>query len=74
MNAQPEEDLKHRLEKLEAEINTSSLVVRHSQIVVKSSESSLPSLYYHLVRFVTFFHHLSGVTKVIVFVVALVLG
>ncbi|NJM69615.1 MAG: hypothetical protein HC862_04950 [Scytonema sp. RU_4_4] len=74
MNPQSEEDLKRRLEKLEAEINTSSVVVPQSKTVVKSSQSGFPSLYYHLVRFVTWFNHLSGVRKLIVSGVALLLG
>lgn len=74
MNPQPEEDLKRRLEKLEAEINTSSYVVTPSQKRVKFSEFGFASLEHRLVGFVTWFNNLSVVKKVIVSGAALLLG
>jgi hypothetical protein len=68
------EDLKSRLQKVEAEINASSVIVPQSQKLVKSSQSGFPSLYYNLVRFVTFFNNLSGVQKLIVFGLGSLLG
>ncbi|MBW4592124.1 MAG: hypothetical protein KME46_04155 [Brasilonema angustatum HA4187-MV1] len=70
----PEEDLKSRLQKVEAEINTDLVIVPQSQKLVKSSQSGFPSLYYNLVRFVTFFNNLSGVQKLVVSGVGLLLG
>ncbi|ARV60004.1 hypothetical protein BZZ01_16460 [Nostocales cyanobacterium HT-58-2] len=74
MNSQPEEDLKRRLEKLESQVNSSFVVVPQSKKTVKSSQSGFPSLYTHLVRFLTWFKNLSRVRKLIVAGVALVLG
>ena len=70
----PEEDLKSRLQKLEAEMNTDLVIVPQSQKLVKSSHSGFPSLYYNFVRFVTFFNNLSGVQKLVVSGVGLLLG
>lgn len=74
MNPQPEEDLKRRLEKLEADINTDPVVIPRSQKIVKPSEPGFPSFYFHLVRFVTWFKNLSVARKLIVSGAALVLG
>jgi hypothetical protein len=73
MNPQPEEDLKRRLENLEAEINT-SYVIPPSQKRVKPSQFGFASFEPHLVRFVTWFNNLSVVRKVIVSGAALLLG
>lgn len=73
MNPQPEEDLKRRLEKLEAEINTPFVVTR-SQTRVKPSEFGFASLEPQLVRLVTWFNNLSVVKKLIVSGGALLLG
>lgn len=73
MNPQPEEDLKRRLEKIEAEINT-SYVITPSQKRVKFSEFGFASLEHRLVGFVTWFNNLSVVKKVIVSSAALLLG
>lgn len=70
----PEEDLKSRLQKVEAEMNTDLVIVPQSQKLVESSQSGFPSLYYNLVRFVTFFNNLSGVQKLVVSGVGLLLG
>ena len=73
MNPQPEEDLKRRLEKLEAEINTPFVVTR-SQKRVKPSEFGFASFEPQLVRLVTWFNNLSVVKKLIVSGAALLLG
>ncbi|WP_017316907.1 hypothetical protein [Mastigocladopsis repens] len=72
MNPQPEEDLKRRLEKLEA-MNSSSVLIPQSDKIKTSSQSS-PSFYSRLRRFVNWFKNLSGVRKLIVSGVALLLG
>ncbi|MBW4634641.1 MAG: hypothetical protein KME30_22855 [Iphinoe sp. HA4291-MV1] len=74
MNPQPEEDLKRRLEKLEAEINTPSVIIPQSQKRVKSSQSDFPSSDSYLVQFLTWFHNLSRVRKLVVSGVVLLLG
>ncbi|MBE9038080.1 hypothetical protein [aff. Roholtiella sp. LEGE 12411] len=73
MNPQPEEDLQHRLEKLEAEINTSSEVVPQPQEPKQTSQSSA-NFNLYLERFQSWFNSLSGTKKWIVSGVAVVIG
>jgi hypothetical protein len=74
MNSQPEEDLQRRLDKIEAEINFSSGDNSQPQKIVRTSGSRLPNFYSHLRRFANWFNNLSGVKKLVVTGVSLLLG
>ncbi|WP_193195286.1 hypothetical protein [Nostoc sp. MG11] len=73
MNSQPEEDLQHRLEKLEAEINTPSEVVPQLQ-EQKQTPQSGASFNFYLERFQSWFNSLSGTKKWIFSGVAVLIG
>jgi len=73
MNPQPEEDLQHRLEKLEAEINTSSEVVPQPQEQKQTSQPGA-NLNLYLKRFQSWFNSLSGTKKWIVSGVTVLVG
>ncbi|MBW4687185.1 MAG: hypothetical protein KME40_19270 [Komarekiella atlantica HA4396-MV6] len=75
MNSQPEENLQHRLEKLEAEINTNT----PSEVVIQPQEQkqapqSGASLNLYLERFQSWFNSLSGIKKLIFSGVAVLIG
>ncbi|RCJ26224.1 hypothetical protein A6770_26415 [Nostoc minutum NIES-26] len=74
MNYQPEEDLQRRLQKLEAEINSSSKEVGQPQAPNKTSQSSFSNLKSHFTRSQLWFDNLSGISKVVFVSVALLLG
>lgn len=74
MNYQPEEDLQRRLQKLEAEINSSSKEVERSQPPNNASGFSFSSLKSHLGRSQLWFENLSGTKKAIFAGVAVLLG
>jgi hypothetical protein len=74
MNPQPEEDLQHRLEKLEAEINTSSEVVSQPQEQKQTPQSGFANLNLYLERFRSWFNSLSGTKKWLVSGVSVLIG
>ncbi|MDJ0736902.1 MAG: hypothetical protein QNJ47_23015 [Nostocaceae cyanobacterium] len=61
MNPQSEEDLQYRLQKLEAEINSSQ-----SPEMTETNQGGFPNLNLHLTRFLNWFRSLSGIGKLIV--------
>lgn len=73
MNPQPDEDLQQRLEKLEAEINSSSAIKSQSQ-PPKQSSQSIPSLNLPIERLSRWFNTLSGTGKVVAVSVGVLLG
>ncbi|MBH8555664.1 hypothetical protein I8751_25630 [Nostocaceae cyanobacterium CENA357] len=74
MNPQPEEDLQRRLQKLEAEINSSPVDVVQSQEPKKTSESSFFDFKSHFKRSQLWFNNLSKMSQVIFLGVAVLLG
>ncbi len=74
MNPQPEEDLQRRLQKLEAEINSSPGEVRQPQEPKNISESSFFDFKLHLKRSQLWFNNLSKISQVIFVGVAVLLG
>lgn len=74
MNPQPDEDLQQRLEKLEAEINSSSGRKPQSQPPKQSSQSNFPSLNLPIERLSRWFNTLSGTGKVVAVSVGVLLG
>ena len=74
MNSQPEEDLQRRLQKLEAQINSSSVEAGESQQPKKTSQFSFTNLKAYFMRSQLWFNNLSGISKVIFSAVAVLLG
>ena len=73
MNRQPEEDLQPSLQKLDGEINSSSVVFPSLQII-KISDLKLFNRNTGLSRFLNWFASLSGVAKLVVLGVAVLFG
>ncbi|MEH2459391.1 hypothetical protein [Nostoc sp.] len=74
MNPQPEEDLQRRLDKLEAEINFPPGVVPQSQEQKQKPQSVFANLNLQLERFQIWFNSLSGVKKLVVSGVTVLVG
>ncbi|MEH2410909.1 hypothetical protein [Nostoc sp.] len=76
MNPQPEEDLQRRLDKLEAEINFPPGVVPQSQEQKQKQtpQSVFANLNLQLERFQIWFNSLSGVKKLVVSGVTVLVG
>ncbi|MBF2006434.1 hypothetical protein ACF3DV_19015 [Chlorogloeopsis fritschii PCC 9212] len=74
MNPQPEEELQQRLQKLEAEINSSSERISQSHSKQHSSQSGLPSINSPLERLLGWFNTLSGTGKLVAVSVGVLLG
>ncbi|MEH2261054.1 hypothetical protein [Nostoc sp.] len=72
MNPQPEEDLQRRLDQLEAEINSPPGVVSQEQ--KQTSQSVFASFNLQLERFQIWFNSLSGVKKLVVSGVTVLVG
>ena len=72
MNPQPEEDLQRRLDKLEAEVNSPPGVVSQEQ--KQTPQSVFASFNLQLERFQIWFNSLSGVKKLIVSGVTVLVG
>lgn len=73
MNSQPDEDLQRRLQKLEAQIDSSSVEVEQSQ-EPKTSQFSFTNLKSYLRRSQLWFNNLSGIGKIVFSGVAVLLG
>jgi uncharacterized membrane protein len=74
MNPQREEDLQHRLQKLEAEINSPSGEVGQPQQPKQTSQSSFLNFNAHLAKLRLWFNGLSKTSKLIVSGVSVLLG
>ncbi|OUL36459.1 hypothetical protein BV372_07240 [Nostoc sp. T09] len=74
MNPQPEEDLQRRLQKLEADINSSSAEVSPTEERKQTFQFSFGSLNSQLTRIQSWFNTLSGTKKLVVLGVTAVLG
>ncbi|MFQ4144980.1 hypothetical protein [Chlorogloeopsis sp. ULAP02] len=74
MNPQPEEDLQHRLQKLEAEINSSSEKISQTHSKQQLSQSGLPNVNLPLERLLNWFNTLSGTAKLVAVSVGILLG
>ncbi|MDZ8049980.1 MAG: hypothetical protein RMX68_030720 [Aulosira sp. ZfuVER01] len=74
MNPQPEEDLQRRLQKLEAEINSSSAEVSPPEERRQIFGFSFGNLNSQLTRLQSWFNSLSGTRKLVVLGVTVVLG
>ena len=74
MNSKNEKDLQYRLEKLEAEVNSSSNNVSPLQRIVSVSESDLPVSKSPLEKFVAWFISLSRIKKIAVLSVLVIFG
>ena len=74
MNPQREEDLQRRLQKLEAEIDSSPLIFTQKEEKTQTSQSNFPSLNFYLERFALLFKGLSKTGKLVVSGVALLFG
>ncbi|MEA5502392.1 hypothetical protein VB735_04565 [Halotia wernerae UHCC 0503] len=74
MNPQPEEDLQRRLQKLEAEINSSPVEFGQPEESKKTSESSFFDFKSHFRRSQLWFNNLSKMSQVIFLGVAVLLG
>jgi hypothetical protein len=74
MNPQREEDLQRRLQKLEAEINTSPGEVSQVQEQKQTPQSGFADFNLHLERVRLWFNSLSGTKKLVFSGVAVILG
>ncbi|MEH2274743.1 MAG: hypothetical protein V7K40_08000 [Nostoc sp.] len=74
MNPQREEDLQRRLDKLEAEINSSPKVVPQPQEQKQIRQSVFANLNLQLERFQIWFNSLSGAKKLVVSGVTVLVG
>lgn len=74
MNPQPDQDLEHRLQKLEVELNSPPPQVTQPARSVKPQTDSSQSVQSQLNRFTNWFNGLSGFGKVIVAGVAVIVG
>jgi hypothetical protein len=76
MNPQREDDLQHRLQQLEEEINSSSrkVVVEQPQAQKQTSQFNFLAWKPHLERFKIWFKSLSGTGKLVVSGVSILLG
>jgi hypothetical protein len=74
MNPQPEEDLQRRLQKLEAEINSSSAEVSPPEKKRQTSGFSFESLNSQLTRLQSWFNSLTGTRKLVFLGVTVLLG
>jgi hypothetical protein len=72
MNPQSNQDLQHRLQTLEEEINSSNIAVRQSQEIIQSSQLGFPNIYVTATRLINWFANLPGIGKLIVIGVAVV--
>lgn len=74
MNRQPEEDLQRRLDQLEAEINSPPGVVPQPKRQKQTPQSVFANLNLQLERFQIWFNSLSGVKKLVVSGVTVLVG
>ncbi|MGI8501907.1 MAG: hypothetical protein ACR2LR_12315 [Hassallia sp.] len=76
MNPQREDDLQHRLQQLEEEMNSSSpkVVVEQSEARKQTSQLNFLEAKPHLDRFKIWFKSLSGTGKIVVGSVSVLLG
>lgn len=74
MNPQPDQDLERRLQKLEVELNSPPPQVAQPERLVKPQTDSSQSVQSQLNRFINWFNGLSGLGKVIVAGVAVIVG
>lgn len=74
MNPQPEEDLQRRLEKLEAEMKSSSVEDTQKEAQRQKFQSGFPSLNSQLTRSLNWFNSLSGTKKLVALSVTALLG
>jgi hypothetical protein len=74
MNPQREEDLQRRLQKLEAEIDSSPLRFNEKEEKTQTSQSNFPIFNSQLERFTLWFNSLSKTGKLVVSGVALLFG
>lgn len=74
MNSQPEEDLQRRLQQIEAEINSFSSQPSTSETEKPRNESGFGKFKGHLQRFQIWFQNLSGMKKLAVSSVGIILS